>query len=168
MLNRASLIGHVGADPETGSTQTGRRWAKFRLATTEKWTDKTTGEKKERTEWHTVAVWGDELIEKVVVPYIRKGSKLYIEGQIQTQEYEDTQTIQGHTIKRWTTRIVVQGLDGRIQLLDRADRRDNAPMTEPEGRAAAASDGRAHTSATGSGMSNSARQSAAFDDQIPF
>lgn len=168
MLNRACLIGHAGADPETGLTSSGKKWAKLRIATTEKWTDKATGEKKERTEWHTIAIWGDELIDKVVVPYIKKGSKLYIEGQIQTQEYEDTTTIQGHTIKRWSTRIAVQGLDGMIKLLDKADRRDNAPMTEPEGRMSG-TEGRAN--GTPSPATNGAAPPAGgkpFADEIPF
>lgn len=170
MLNRATIVGHVGADPETGATQSGRKWARIRMATTEKWTDKATGEQKEQTEWHTIGVWGDDLIEKVIVPYVKKGARILAEGKLVTQEYEDKTTIPGHTIKRYQTRIMVQGFDGQILLMDRPPKREQAPMNEPEGRGSATvANGHSSTVANGS-HSNSMNGGSqkAFGDEIPF
>lgn len=127
MLNRAALIGNVGKDPDIRTTPAGRKVANFSLATSERWKDKETGQQKEKTEWHRITVWGDELVAKVIEPYVSKGSRLYIEGKITTREWEKDGE------KRYSTEIVVQGLEGRIQLLDRKEggREEPPPADEP-------------------------------------
>lgn len=137
MLNRAQLIGHVGKDPDVRNTQSGAKVASFSVATTEKWKDRETGEMKERTEWHRIVCWGDGLVS-VIEKYVSKGQQIFIEGRISTREYEDKD---GQ--KRWTTEIVVQGLDGRVQLLGKREggNRPPAPDVPPEGRPSARSNG---------------------------
>jgi single-strand DNA-binding protein len=137
MLNRAQLIGHVGADPEIRVTQNvGAKFASFSLATTEKWTDKATGEKRERTEWHRCVVWSEALIG-VIEQYVKKGSKLYIEGKIQTREWHREGTPEDD--RRFATEVVLNGFDVKLQLLDRPPaNRPPMPSEEPDGPAKSA------------------------------
>lgn len=116
-INKAILVGNVGRDPEIRSLNSGSQVANFTLATSETWRDKQSGERKEKTEWHKITVWQEGLV-KVVSDYVRKGSKLYIEGKIETRKWTDQQGQE-----RYSTEIVLQGFDGKIQLLD--SRRDN-------------------------------------------
>lgn len=109
-LNRASLIGNVGKDPEIKTMSNGNRVANLSVATSETWKDKSTGEKKERTEWHRVTVWNDGLIG-IIERYVTKGSKVMIEGQIQTRKYEQD------GVDKYTTEIVLQGFGGQLILL---------------------------------------------------
>lgn len=113
MLNEVRLIGNVGADPEIRATQGGDEVASIRLATSERWKDRQTGEKKERTEWHSVVVFGP--LVQVVKNYVRKGSKLFIGGQIRTRKWQDQA---GND--RWSTEIVLSGFDAKLTLLDSA------------------------------------------------
>ena len=115
-LNRATLIGNLGRDPEIRSTQTGDKVASLSLATAESWKDRNSGERRERTEWHRVVVWGN--LAEIAERYLRKGSKVMIEGQIQTRKWSD-QSGQD----RYTTEIVVRGFDGKILMLDKAEER---------------------------------------------
>lgn len=110
-LNRATLIGNLGRDPEIRSLQSGGRVASLSVATTEKWTDKHTGEKRERTEWHRVVVFSDGLVG-VVEKYLAKGDKVYVEGQLQTRKWTDQDGIE-----RYTTEIVLQPYNGQLVLL---------------------------------------------------
>ncbi len=110
-LNKVTLIGNLGAAPEVHGFQNGGQVCNFRLATSESWKDKNTGERKERTEWHTVAVFNDALI-KVCENYLSKGSKVYVEGKLQTRKWQDQS---GND--RYSTEVVLQGYDGRIILL---------------------------------------------------
>ncbi|MGB3388991.1 MAG: single-stranded DNA-binding protein [Pseudaminobacter sp.] len=109
-LNKATLIGNCGGDPEVRSMDNGSRVANFSLATSESWKDKNTGEKKERTEWHRIVVWNDGLVG-VIEQYVKKGSKLYIEGEIQTRKWEKD------GVERYSTEIVLTGFGGRLILL---------------------------------------------------
>lgn len=111
-MNRATLIGRIGRDPETRTTSGGARVVSFSLATSERWKDKTTGEYKEKTEWHNIVIW-NENIGKVVEKNCKKGSQIIVEGQIQSREYIDKEGNQ-----RKTTEIVLQGFNGLIKLLD--------------------------------------------------
>lgn len=120
MFNRATLIGNLGADPEIKALPSGGKVANFRVATSEQWRDKETGEKKERTEWHSISVFNEHLVA-VVEQYVRKGSKLFVEGSIRTRKWQD-QTGQD----RYTTEIVLSGFDGTIKLLDKRDGRPPA------------------------------------------
>ena len=114
-LNKVLLIGNVGRDPEIRRTERGDRVATFSMAMTERWTDKQSGEKVEKTEWVNVKVWNDKLAE-VVERYVRKGKQLYIEGKLTTREYEgqDGQ-------KKYFTEVLLQGFNGQLVLLGRAD-----------------------------------------------
>ncbi|MEM8986685.1 MAG: single-stranded DNA-binding protein [Pseudomonadota bacterium] len=114
MKNRATLIGHVGAAPEFRMTKDNREIASFRLATSDRWTDKQSGEKRERTEWHRIAIFNQGVVD-VVKKYVRKGSKLEVEGTIRTSEYED-----GEGTKRYSTEICVENYSGSVLLLDGA------------------------------------------------
>ena len=111
MLNKAILIGNVGADPEIRSTQAGEKVANISLATTERWSDKNTGEKKEKTEWHRVILFGKPA--GVAESYIRKGSKLYVEGKIQTRKWDDSSGV-----TKYSTEIVLSGFDAKLVMLD--------------------------------------------------
>jgi single-strand DNA-binding protein len=115
MLNRVMLIGHVGADPVIRYTDQSKPVANFPLATSERWTDKQSGEKKERTEWHRVSVWPEGLVEEVVRKYVKKGSKLYVEGALRTRKWVDEK---GN--ERFSTEIVLSGFDAKMWLLDKS------------------------------------------------
>lgn len=110
-LNKVTLIGNLGADPEVRNLTSGNAVANFSLATSESWKDKNTGEKKEITYWHRVVVWNDGLIS-VIEKYVKKGSKLYVEGQLQTRKYQDKD---GKDC--YATEVVLSGFDGKIILL---------------------------------------------------
>ena len=111
-VNKVILIGALGADPEVKSFQNGGRIANLRLATGEKWKDKTTGEQKEKTEWHSVTLSSDGLVG-VAERFLKKGSKVYIEGKLQTRKWQD----QSGTDK-YSTEIVLQAFNGTLTMLD--------------------------------------------------
>ena len=111
-VNKVILIGNLGADPEIRRTQDGRPIANLRLATTESWRDRNTGDRREKTEWHRVVIFSEGLC-RVVEQYLKKGSKVYVEGQLQTREWEDQQ---GQ--KRYSTEVVLQNFGGTLQMLD--------------------------------------------------
>ena len=112
-VNKVILIGNLGQDPEVKSFQNGGRIANLRIATSENWKDRTTGERKERTEWHTVVLQSDGLVG-VAEKYLRKGSKVYIEGQLRTRKWQDAS---GND--RYTTEVSV-GMNGVLTMLDGA------------------------------------------------
>ena len=113
-LNKVMLIGNLGQDPEIKSFQNGGRIANLRIATSENWKDKNTGERKERTEWHTVVLQSDGLVG-VAERYLRKGSKVYIEGQLRTRKWQDQS---GND--RYSTEVSVGGMGGVMTMLDGA------------------------------------------------
>jgi len=115
-INKVILVGNVGQEPEIRSTQDGREIASFSLATTESWKDKNTGEKKDKTEWHRVVVFAPGLAG-IVKNYVKKGSKVYIEGSLQTRKWTDNQGIE-----KYTTEIVLQNFNSTLQILDSRDR----------------------------------------------
>lgn len=110
-VNKVIIIGNVGADPEVRSFDNGGKIANLRVATSEQWKDKQTGERRERTEWHNVVARGDGLVG-VIDRYVKKGSKLYIEGQLQTRKWTDRD---GND--RYSTDVVI-GMDGKLTMLD--------------------------------------------------
>jgi single-strand DNA-binding protein len=112
-INKVVLIGNVGKDPEVRHTQAGTKMASFSLATGESWKDKTTGERKDRTEWHRIVIMNEKLAE-IVEKYVKKGHKLYVEGQIQTRRYVDSQNME-----RFATEIVLSAYRGEIILLEK-------------------------------------------------
>lgn len=111
-VNKVILVGNLGADPEIKSFQNGGRIANLRIATSESWKDRVSGEKKERTEWHSVVINSDGLVG-VVERFLRKGSKVYIEGQLRTRKWQDQS---GND--RYTTEISVGGMGGVLTMLD--------------------------------------------------
>jgi len=113
-INKVILIGKVGTEPEIRMSQAGKRFANFRLATSESWKDKATGDRKERTEWHSIAVTDDKLCD-VISRFVHKGSKVYVEGSIQTRKWTD----QSGTEKQMTE-IVIRDFSGKLVLLDGA------------------------------------------------
>jgi single-strand DNA-binding protein len=111
-VNKVILIGNLGADPEVRRTQDGRPVANLRVATTETWRDKNSGERREKTEWHRVVIFSEGLA-KIAEQYLKKGSKVYLEGQLQTRKWED-QSGQ----ERYTTEVVLQGFNSALTMLD--------------------------------------------------
>ena len=111
-VNKVILIGNLGADPEVRSFQNGGKVCNLRIATSENWKDKNSGERKEKTEWHTVAVFSEGLV-RVCEQYLRKGSKVYLEGALQTRKWQD-QSGQD----RYSTEVVLQGFGSTLTMLD--------------------------------------------------
>lgn len=124
-LNRVMLIGNVGKDPEIRTFQNGNRVASFSVATSETWKDKSTGEKKERVEWHRISVLNDALVG-IIERYVQKGSKLYVEGQLETREWTDRD---GQ--KKYTTEVTVRPYRGTITFLDGAKKADKPREQAP-------------------------------------
>jgi single-strand DNA-binding protein len=113
-VNKVTLIGNVGKDPEIRSTQDGREIASIVLATSERWKDKATGERKEKTEWHRVSVFSEGLVS-LIKNYVKKGSKLYLEGTLQTRKWVDNAGAE-----RYTTEVILQNYSSTLVMLDGA------------------------------------------------
>ena len=127
-VNKVILIGNLGQDPEIKSFQNGGRIANLRIATSEAWKDKTTGERKERTEWHTVSIQSDGLVG-VAERYLRKGSKVYVEGQLRTRKW---QAQDGSD--RYSTEVVLGGMGGVLTMLDgKQDGNGESSQRKPDG-----------------------------------
>jgi single-strand DNA-binding protein len=129
-LNRVELIGHLGADPEIRNFANGGRVANLRIATSESWKDKATGEKRERTEWHTVAITNDGLAG-VAEKYLRKGSQVYVSGELRTRKWQDCDGLD-----RYSTEVVLAPFGGELLMLDRPDGRSPS-RAEPSAQPAA-------------------------------
>lgn len=124
MLNKVQIIGNLGADPEIRNMQNGDLVANLNVATTESWKDKNTGERKSKTEWHRVVIFGK--LAEIAKNYLQKGSKVYLEGKLQTRSWEqDGQT-------KYTTEIVLQGFGGNMAMLDSKPEPKNINHNEPE------------------------------------
>jgi len=111
-VNKVILVGNLGADPEIKRTQDGRPIANLRVATSESWRDKNTGERKEKTEWHRVVIFSEGLC-RVAEQYLKKGSKVYVEGQLQTRKWTDQSGAE-----RYSTEVVLQGFNATLTMLD--------------------------------------------------
>jgi single-strand DNA-binding protein len=153
-VNKVILVGNLGKDPEIRSFQNGGRVASFSIATSESWKDKATGEKKERTEWHRISVLNENLVG-VVEKYIKKGSKVYIEGQLETRKWTDKDGQE-----KYTTEVVLRPFRGEITMLDSkggsgAGAANDYGSDEPSSQAA-------------SGGSFAASGKGNMDDEIPF
>ena len=110
-VNKVILVGNLGADPETRTFQNGGKVCNLRIATSENWKDRNTGERRERTEWHSVAIFSEPLV-RVAEQYLRKGSSVYLEGQLQTRKWTDQQGVE-----KYTTEVVLQRYRGELTLL---------------------------------------------------
>ena len=124
-MNRVTLVGNVGKDPEIRSLQNGGKVANFSVATSEQWKDKN-GEKQERTEWHNCVVWNEGLVG-VIEKYVKKGSKLLVEGQMQTRKWQDQSGAD-----RWSTEVVLSGFGGQLILLGDAKGGGDRPPAQGE------------------------------------
>src|SRR5438270_1224488 len=113
-VNKVILVGNLGKDPEIRRTQDGRPIANLSVATSESWRDKATGERKEKTEWHRVVIFNEGLC-KVAEQYLKKGAKIYLEGQLQTRKWTDQSGVE-----KYSTEVVLQGFNSALTMLDRA------------------------------------------------
>ncbi len=123
-VNKVILIGNLGKDPEVRRMQDGRPVVNLSVATSDTWRDKATGERRERTEWHRVVIFNENLC-RIVEQYLKKGSKVYLEGSLQTRKWQD-QSGQD----KYTTEIVLQGFNGNLTMLDRAGGGGSSEMSE--------------------------------------
>ncbi|TIM09195.1 single-stranded DNA-binding protein [Mesorhizobium sp.] len=169
-VNKVILVGNLGADPEIRRLNSGDPVVNIRIATSESWRDKNSGERKEKTEWHNVVIFNDNLA-KVAEQYLKKGAKVYVEGQLQTRKWQDQS---GND--RYTTEIVLQKFRGELQMLDTKnggggdrddDRGGNANRSSGGGGGGRSSDfgGGGFGGGQGGGNRQSSRE---LDDEIPF
>jgi single-strand DNA-binding protein len=164
-VNKVILIGNLGADPEVKSFQNGGRIANLRIATSENWKDKATGERKERTEWHTVVLQSDGLVG-VAERFLRKGSKVYIEGQLRTRKWQDQS---GND--RYSTEVSVGGIGGVLTMLDGAPGGGGGQRGGDWNQGGGSSGGGSTYAGSGGGGSSSGGASSFsddLDDDIPF
>jgi single-strand DNA-binding protein len=161
-VNKVILVGNLGRDPEVRHSQAGAKIVNFSLATSESWKDKNTGERREKTEWHRVVIFSEGLAG-IAENYLRKGSKVYIEGSLQTREYEKD------GIKRYSTEVVLQGFNSTLTMLDtrQGGNGDYAPAGEPAYAAAGGGDAPAPAPAPAGGGGGGA-PGGDLDDEIPF
>jgi single-strand DNA-binding protein len=159
-VNKAILIGHLGKDPEIRRTGNGDPVATFRLATSETWKDKATGERKERTEWHTVVIFNESLA-RVAEQYLKKGAKVYVEGQLSTRKWQDQQ---GQD--RYSTEVVLQRFRGELTLLDRAER--TAPSEGDYGSTRTRETSPSYGDTKSGAAPDSGSRLNDLDDDIPF
>jgi single-strand DNA-binding protein len=155
-INKVILIGNLGADHEVRHTQDGRPIVNLRVATSDSWRDKNTGERREKTEWHRVVIFSEGLA-KIAEQYLKKGSKVYLEGALQTRKWED-QSGQ----ERYTTEVVLQGFNSTLTMLD--GRRDGGGMGESAGGGGGDFGRTKPLSSSGGGGSFNKE----LDDEIPF
>ncbi len=163
-VNKVILVGNLGADPEIRRTQDGRPIANLSIATSESWRDKNTGERREKTEWHRVVVFNEGLC-KVIENYVKKGSKVYLEGQLQTRKWQDQ-----NGQDRYSTEVVLQGFNGNLTMLD--GRGDNQGGGASSGGGYSSGGGFDQSSQSGGGNQGGGfgggPSSGDIDDEIPF
>ena len=153
MVNKVILIGNVGQDPDIRTMQNGDRVANLSIATSERWKDKSTGERKEKTEWHKVVVFNPGII-KLIEGYITKGTKLYLEGQLQTRKWQDKDGVD-----RYSTEVVLKPYKGEINILSSKDRGNSAGGDD---------DYAAHSGHSPDYLTSTHTASNDMDDDIPF
>lgn len=154
-INKVILVGNLGKDPEIRATQDGREICNLTLATSETWKDRQTGERKEKTEWHRVVIFGEGLVN-VAKNYLRKGSKVYLEGQLQTRKWTNKE---GQD--QYSTEVVLQGFSSNLTMLD--GKRDGGGMSQ------GGDEGYSQQGSYGNSQPQRARAvEAELDDEIPF
>jgi single-strand DNA-binding protein len=162
-VNKVILVGNLGADPEIRRTNDGRPIANLRIATSETWRDKNSGERKEKTEWHRVVIFNEGLC-KVAEQYLKKGAKVYIEGQLQTRKWED-QSGQ----ERYSTEIVLQGFNSQLTMLDaRGGGGDRIGDSGGDFGRGAPMEGQRPGGKQQAGRAGGGSLSEELDDEIPF
>ena len=167
-VNKVILVGNLGRDPEIRSTQDGMRIANLNLATSENWRDRASGERKERTEWHRVVIFNERLAE-IAEKYLKKGAKIYVEGQLQTRKWTDQQGQE-----RYSTEVVLTRFKGELTMLDGAGGRSGgtAEAGYDDGSFGAASPGDSPryggTGPSAGGTAGGRGRRDDLDDEIPF
>ncbi|MDG1287688.1 MAG: single-stranded DNA-binding protein [Rickettsiales bacterium] len=162
-INKVTLIGNVGNEPEIRQTQDGRELANLSIATSDSWRDKNTGERREKTEWHRVVVFNEGLV-KVIKNYVHKGSKLYLEGALQTRKWTGNDGIE-----KYTTEVVLQGFNGNLTMLDSKGsqggsyNQDSGSQNQGQQQASPA-----FGQVPGGNASNAPAAAPELDDEIPF
>jgi single-strand DNA-binding protein len=159
-VNKVIIVGNLGKDPEIRTLNSGDRVANLRIATSESWRDKMSGERKEKTEWHQVVIFNDNLV-KVAENYLKKGSTVYIEGSLQTRKWTDQQGVE-----KYSTEIVLQKFRGELTMLGGRGDRDSAGSGDDYGSGASSGGGFGGGRAQSSGPRETF--SADLDDEIPF
>ncbi len=152
-VNKVILIGNLGRDPEVRSFQNGGKVCNLRIATSERWRDRSTGENREKTEWHSVAIFAEPLV-RIAEQYLRKGSTVYIEGQLETRKWQDQSGAD-----RYTTEIVLRPYKGELTML--GGRGDSGGGSSPDYETP-------ERGGYGSGRSQAPAGPADMDDEIPF
>jgi single-strand DNA-binding protein len=167
-VNKVILVGNLGRDPESRSFQNGGKVVNLRIATSDSWKDRNSGERREKTEWHSVAIFNENLAN-TAERYLRKGSKVYLEGQLQTRKWTDQQGQE-----RYTTEVVLQGFNAQLVLLDRREGEGGGSRDWDEGGSSSVGGGGSSSSSSGfgGGRGGGARDNDPFgvdlDDDVPF
>jgi single-strand DNA-binding protein len=161
-INKVILIGNLGADPEIRRTQDGRPIANLRVATTDTWRDKASGERREKTEWHRVVIFSEPLC-RVVEQYLKKGSKVYLEGGLQTRKWQD-QSGQD----RYSTEVVLQGFNAQLVMLDGRGGGADAPAMDSNGDFGSPGPTAGRDRAPRPAAAPAANRRDDLDDEIPF
>ena len=157
-VNKVILVGNLGRDPETRTFQNGGKVCNFAIATSENWKDKNTGERQERTQWHNIAIFS-EPIARIAEQYLKKGSKVYIEGQLETRKWQDQS---GND--RYSTEVVLKGYNGTMTMLD--SRAESAALSSNQNNYS--SENESTNLDTGSSNSSQSEGIGDLDDEIPF
>jgi len=148
-LNKVLLIGRLGADPEIKQMVNGKNVARLSIATSQSWKDKSSGERKEKTEWHRIVIFNEGLVG-VVQQYLKKGANIYVEGQLTTRKWKDESTGQD----KYSTEVVLQGYNSSLTMLDGKNKNENSNLVN-ENKSSLPND-------------NSSQVSSDLDDEIPF
>ena len=149
-LNKVLLIGRLGADPEIKQMVNGKNVARLSIATSQSWKDKSSGEKKEKTEWHRIVIFNEGLVN-VVQQYLKKGANVYVEGQLSTRKWKDEKTGQD----KYSTEIVLQGYNSSLTMLDGKSKNDNSNLVSENNKSSLPNE-------------NSSQETTDLDDEIPF
>jgi single-strand DNA-binding protein len=160
-VNKVILVGNLGKDPEMRRTQDGRPIAQLSVATSETWRDKATGERKEKTEWHRVVIFNENLC-RIAEQYLKKGSKVYLEGQLQTRKWQD-QSGQ----EKYTTEVVLN-FNGQLTMLDRAGERSSGDFSSDDGGSDFGSSGPSTRERKPAMAAAGGGKRGDMDDEIPF
>ena len=150
-VNKVILLGNLGRDPEIRSLQTGNKMATFSLDTSKRWKDKSTQEQKDKTSWHNIVIFGEGLVN-IVEKYVKKGSKVYIEGELNTRKWQDK-----NGDDRYTTEVVLQGFNSNLTLLDSRSSSNQSQNTIED-----------QTSVEDSKKLDNNQESNTLEDDIPF
>ena len=152
-VNKVILLGNLGRDPDIRSMQSGSKMASFSIATSKRWKDKNTQEQKEKTSWHNIVVFGDGLVD-IVEKYVKKGSKIYVEGELQTRKWQDQDGKD-----RYTTEVILQGYNCNLTLLDSRNQSTNIENQ---------SNNTQDNSISDDNFDSSTNDSSDLDEDIPF